>query len=316
MNGFDSSLASDSWNQRFAEGRVRSSPRKATWRDCRVDLVEQVPPQPEYIRTEQGSCYGIILFTSEVTRAEDRLEGGPRHYQGASPGDLHLYSRSRNEQAHLSRWHEPISFVSVRLAPSVVQTACQSAGLDPDAITIESRFHVDDPFLRQLTMQFGRVLSTSNSENIGPSLYPYVDQLTHTLSAHLVQHYTARPLDDRAITAGASEAGLPPDRLRRAQAYVESHLDQELTVEDLAAAACYSEYHFSRAFKRSTGRSPYQYVIQRRMEVAARRLRSNPHESVATVARAVGYASASQFSRQFKKHHGIPPSRYQREARR
>ena len=49
---------------------------------------------------------------------------------------------------------------------------------------------------------------------------------------------------------------------------------------------------------------------------AARQLRAHPRRSVAAVARAVGYTSRSHFSRQFKKHHGLAPSRWQREARR
>jgi AraC-like DNA-binding protein len=52
------------------------------------------------------------------------------------------------------------------------------------------------------------------------------------------------------------------------------------------------------------------------MDEAARQLRAHPRRSVAAVARTVGYTSRSHFSRQFKKHHGLAPSRWQREARR
>lgn len=297
----------DSWAQLFAGGRLRSSPAASNhWSNCYVDVVENAPPQPEYVRTEQGSYHGLVLFTDQVKEAEDRLKDGPLHFSGAGPGDLHVYSRARNEEPHLSRWYNSISFVSVRLSASAVAKACRAANLDYDSTTFDSRFAVNDPFLRQMVRQFARTLKNAQEEQSALSHRMYVEQLTQAAAAHLVQHYTAQQ-----PVAGTSPSGLPPERLHRVEEYVEAHLDQNINLEDLAAVACYSEYHFCRAFKRSTGHSPYQYVIQRRLDKAARLLRTHPHRRVATVARAVGYDSPSHFSRQFKKHHGVPPSRWQ-----
>jgi AraC family transcriptional regulator len=301
----------DQWAHSFPGAQVRSSCAAPTWWDgCYVDVVEHAPPQPEHVRTEHGSYHGVVLITNGAAKAEDRLQDGPVHYTAARPGDLHVYSRVRNEEPHLSRWHEPISFVSVRLAPKVVAKVCKIAPFSYDATTFVSRFRTDDPFLRQLVLQLARTLKATVEPSPAPSHRLYVDQLQQALAAHLVQHYTAAP-----GTRPQSSAGLPPDRLRRVKEYIAAHLDEDIALEDMAAAACYSEYHFCRAFKQNTGSSPYQYVIQRRMEQSARLLRQNPHQSVASVARAVGYDSPSHFSRQFKKHHGVPPSRWRQEVR-
>jgi AraC family transcriptional regulator len=302
----------DAWARLFAGGQVRSSAAAAlAWPDARVDVVKSAPAQPEYVRSEQGSYHGIVLFTDGVDEAEDRLEHGPVHYSGVAPGDLHVYSRSRNEEPHLSRWRGPLSFVSVRLTPLVVAKACRAAGLPYDGVTFASRFSVDDPFLEQLVRQFAQTLGRAGDS--APALQiMYVEKLAQAAAAHLVRQYTSQEpvLEDEEGTT------LPTARVQRVEAYVEAHLDEDLTLEDLAAVACYSEYHFCRAFKRTTGYSPYQFVIRKRLHEAARLLRRHRHRTVASIARAVGYDSSSHFSRQFKKHYGTPPSTWRRESKR
>lgn len=301
----------NSWVELFDGARLCTCSAAPTQdSECHVDVIEAASPQPEYVRSEQGPYHGILLFTGTVDQGEDRLQGGPLHFTGAAPGDLHVYSRSRNEEPHLSRWHQPLSLVSVRISPSAVARACRAASLGYDDTTFISRFDTDDPFLQELVRQFARTLMDAAEEPVAPSQQMYVDQLVQAAAAHLVQHYTAQ---QPTISNGPS--GLPPARLRRVKAYVEAHLDEAIALKDLAAVACYSEYHFCRAFKRSTGYSPYHYVIHRRMQEAARLLREHPHRRIGAVARAVGYTSPSHFSRQFKKYHGAAPSRWKQNIR-
>jgi AraC family transcriptional regulator len=75
----------------------------------------------------------------------------------------------------------------------------------------------------------------------------------------------------------------------------------------LAGAAAMSRFHFSDVFRRTTGRSPYAYVVARRME-KAKVLLSTTRLPVADVAWRLGYANAAKFARQFRRHTGINPS--------
>jgi AraC family transcriptional regulator len=93
--------------------------------------------------------------------------------------------------------------------------------------------------------------------------------------------------------------------------YIDAHLDQDLSLSSLASVACYSTSHFCHAFKESTGQSPYQYVIQRRLDAALHQLQTHPHRLISAIASNVGYSSPSHFSRQFKAYHGVPPSQCQ-----
>jgi transcriptional regulator GlxA family with amidase domain len=61
---------------------------------------------------------------------------------------------------------------------------------------------------------------------------------------------------------------LPPLRLRRVFEYIDAHLDQDLTLAELAGVACLSPCHFSRSFKDAMGVGPQRYTMQRRVERA------------------------------------------------
>ena len=110
-------------------------------------------------------------------------------------------------------------------------------------------------------------------------------------------------------TAVASIPGprLAPKQVRAVQCYVGDHLDGRIALAELAAAAGLSPFHFLRAFKRSVGLTPGQYVLDRRMERARTLLKSGAM-SVAEVGLCVGFAHASHFTRAFRRSAGVSPS--------
>ena len=62
------------------------------------------------------------------------------------------------------------------------------------------------------------------------------------------------------------------ESILRAVAYIERHLQDPLSVQDVAAATGYSLYHFSRTFNRAIGHSPYDYIVRRRLSESAKEL--------------------------------------------
>src|SRR5262249_22425905 len=88
---------------------------------------------------------------------------------------------------------------------------------------------------------------------------------------------------------------------------VEEHLDAGLTLEQLAAAAHLSVYHFARQFKAATGLPPHQYVILRRVERAKQLLQGGGDLSLAEVAaRASSPATSSDWSASRRGSSGRP----------
>ncbi|MEA2197620.1 MAG: hypothetical protein QOJ25_1671 [Solirubrobacteraceae bacterium] len=102
--------------------------------------------------------------------------------------------------------------------------------------------------------------------------------------------------------------------LTRAIRWVRGHYDETLRVEELAALATMSVSSFHRHFRAVTSMSPIQYQKQIRLHEARARLLAEPGD-VTGVGFAVGYDSPSQFSREYRRMFGVPPSRDARALR-
>jgi AraC-like DNA-binding protein len=108
------------------------------------------------------------------------------------------------------------------------------------------------------------------------------------------------------------QIGLADSRLAhlaRAIAWIRGHYDQTLRVADLAALAAMSVTSFHRHFRALTSMTPGQFQKQIRLHEARARLLADPAD-VAGAGHAVGYHSASQFSREYRRMFGLPPSRH------
>lgn len=83
-------------------------------------------------------------------------------------------------------------------------------------------------------------------------------------------------------------------------------------LDSLARNLAINKNYLCTIFKRETGRSPIQYLIELRMEAAGKRLLTTD-ESIADVARYVGYKDPLYFSKEFRKYYGVSPTQYRRD---
>jgi len=103
--------------------------------------------------------------------------------------------------------------------------------------------------------------------------------------------------------------GLAESKVRRVTAFIENNLHRELRLEELAAVTHMSPYHFARLFKRATGVSPHRFVVRRRID-AATALLTESTSSISSIARAVGFRTASHFATTVRRITGMTPSAY------
>jgi AraC-like DNA-binding protein len=96
-------------------------------------------------------------------------------------------------------------------------------------------------------------------------------------------------------------------RIRAAARWIREHYDQPLSIETIAATAHMSVATLHRQFKAATGMSPIRFQKQLRLQ-EARRLLLAGTSTAAHVAGVVGYASPSQFSREYRRAYGLPPA--------
>jgi AraC-like DNA-binding protein len=98
-------------------------------------------------------------------------------------------------------------------------------------------------------------------------------------------------------------------RLHVARDYMESNLDQPLTIPQIAAAACFSPHHFLRLFRQVFGETPHQYLTRRRMERAVQLLSRTDHR-ISDICLKLGFESLGSFSWLFRRHFGVSPEGY------
>lgn len=96
------------------------------------------------------------------------------------------------------------------------------------------------------------------------------------------------------------------ENILRAQQYIHDNFQNSITVDEVAAYANLSRYHFSRVFKQETGHSPHQYLINIRLQ-HARELLTTERVSLDTIAQDCGFSSTSHFIYVFRKETGITP---------
>ncbi|MEO1764641.1 MAG: AraC family transcriptional regulator [Cyanobacteria bacterium J06629_18] len=104
---------------------------------------------------------------------------------------------------------------------------------------------------------------------------------------------------------------LSADKLQQAIDYIQSNLAEEISLESIANELGISRYYFCRLFKKSMGISPYQYLIESRIE-RAKELLIQPDISITDVALKVGFYSQSHFTKYFKKVVGVTPKEFSR----
>lgn len=130
--------------------------------------------------------------------------------------------------------------------------------------------------------------------------------ITLDAQAEIITHWIIRSImgenfDMRAVSSDYSVA--------RAQHYMEQHYSENITVSKLAALGCVSDSCFSRRFKKETGITPIEYLIEVRLERAKTMLKRK-NISVTEIAMRCGFGSSAHFSSCFQSRIGLSPTEY------
>jgi AraC family transcriptional regulator len=102
-----------------------------------------------------------------------------------------------------------------------------------------------------------------------------------------------------------------PGRERRVLAYIEEHLNETITLEELARVAEISPNYLIALFRQSMGVTPHKYLVQKRVERALALLRQKD-STLLEIAQQCGFQDQSQFTTIFRRYAGVTPGQFRR----
>jgi AraC-like DNA-binding protein len=132
----------------------------------------------------------------------------------------------------------------------------------------------------------------------------FIDHIALAFYAHVIKAYGNGTVPDASVAGGLS-----PWQLRRVLDFITTHLGGDPTIAELARECALSPGYFARAFRRTTGITPHQWLVRKRVE-RAKALLLGGRAGLADIAATCGFVDQSHFTRVFTKLEGDSPGRW------
>lgn len=199
---------------------------------------------------------------------------------------------------------DPSELVAIHIEPVfLAQTSAEIEGAD--SLELLPQFKLKDPLIYQMAIALkAQIDSSAEQWN-----RLYIESMVTAVCVHLLQHYSVQNPEAGTYTANLSSIGLSKARLSEVLDYIHEYADQNPSLLEMAQQVQMSPYHFSRLFKQSTGQSPHQYLISRRIQ-QAKQLLTTTELSIAEIAAQVGFTDQSHLARHFKRQMRVTPSQF------
>lgn len=243
---------------------------------------------------QKDDAYLIGLQLLPMTRHELWLDGRPVRVGAFERGTVAFRDLQLNPVAYMEDPFHSLQFYVPRQA--VIETADELGQRGVSGLQYGPGEYIPDSTLHHL----GECLLPSIRGQRPPNQM-FVDQLLFAACVHIVSAYggtTARQ--------SPSSGAMAPWRQRRAMELMRAHLATGIGLAKVSDACDLSTSAFIRQFKRSTGCSPHQWLMRRRVDRAMELLRDRSL-SLSEIALTCGFSDQSHFTRVFKATVGINP---------
>ena len=242
----------------------------------------------------------------------------PEHEHTETQLELHFLSRGEDKRLvaaalpaflklipsgkpHVGRWEGGNEVIVVLLGQEFIAKAKDELLLNSPSTILDLDCAVD-PVLQALGTTLRREFLMG-----GVADKAFLEAVGTVLSGHLVRQWTSR--------CGKRRQGgrLTPSQLRRVIEAIEDGRTQ--SIASLAAEVGLGPHQFTRLFQQTTGTTPYQFLLHRRL-AKAQALLASSELSLVQIALHFGFASQSHFTSAFQKHYKSTPSSYRRDRQR
>lgn len=233
------------------------------------------------------------------------------HEYGVRSGEYLLI----NPDCHGNGWvdsNAQVRGICINLEPAMMAEVAatmlqpgepQSSGRWEHTAMQKQVFRGQQSHLSRFLQQFGQQINQSMAE--GPacdaSLYFSLCELYLSDLSHFSKQLGAI----KAVKTATKQELYR--RLQEGRSFMEDTITRPMDIADIARNACLSEYQFFRLFKSVFGITPYQFMLQKRLELGHEMLLKSGN-SVSDVALSTGFADIFSFSKAFKKRFGVSPS--------
>ena len=271
------------------------------WSDIHLELFVQ--PKFE-IAEHQHTMHVIAAYAPPClplrkglsSSAGERWLDGKLRKETRNDGDIAIIPANIS---HRCNWNSSVQFMVLAIEPALLEQVAQD-WVNLDRIELIPRFMTEQDALLQGI--FTTLRDELETGRIGGKLL--VDSLKTALAIHLLRNYCTTQPKSSGDLDGLSQA-----QLTLVTDYIHEHLNQDLQLNDIAAIAQMSPYHFLRLFKQSVGVTPHQYILRSRIN-QAKYLLQHSKLSIADIAISVGFCDQSHLTRYFKRTFGVTPKQF------
>ncbi|PLP57560.1 hypothetical protein CYK37_20795 [Mesorhizobium loti] len=275
----------------FSDGRDPTPQPEAETTACRHTPSNSIP--------SKGPTHIALVLLTPGPSTEQPRDGDLRTRAAAPAGTFEIIPASGDL---FTRWRVTKEQLLVGLVPDCL---IRLAGADFD----EKYFEFYPPKPGTID-RYAHTLAQFIAQELETSALGAEDCLDalHTLfSMHVLRNYSS--LGERAPTP--LSGGLTPSTWRKVHDFIQAHLTEPLPVERLASVARLSPSHFARAFRKTAGQSPHNYIVTSRLTLARDQLIKTkiPLNQIATDA---GFSSHSHMTAMMRQLWGKTPVEYRR----
>jgi AraC family transcriptional regulator len=261
-------------------------------RDVPFDAMTNLLPRED--------AYMIVIQIRGKNARELWLDGRPVKTEPLHAGGVVLHDLRQSPQFF---FHDPLDSVNYFLRRKTLDIIAEDAGAPRISdLQFIPGVGIMDHVVAELTRLLLPVFDTPARVSL-----LFADYVSLALGSHVAQAYGGM----KSVMA-LRQGGLAAWQERRAKELISVNLEGNLSTGDLARECSLPAGHFARAFRRSTGLSPHQWLVWCRIEKAHGLLRDGVL-SLAEIARACGFADQSHFTRAHTRLRGISPGAWRRQ---
>ena len=275
------------------EHRIEASSDSLGWTSLYASTQREGAYQATFRPVEDHLIIVHLDGPVEVSRDLD----GDRVQRVVQPGGLFILPSNREFSVRLGG---SLATVHLYVRSSIVRGAAAELAVgDPDTIEIVPRLGEHDAFIENTARVAGEIVREGHGGDW------IADSLAHVLAAQLVRKHSNAARLQEPLARGLSRR-----QLAQVIEFMEAHLEDPVSLSDMAAAIALSPVHFARQFKRTTGSTPHQHLLALRIERAKRLLAGAL--PIAEIAARCGFSHQEHLTRVFGRIVGATPSAYRR----